>query len=433
MRRRIVVLSVLAAVLATSLFGIPLAIGVAQYFLDDERTELERVADAAAITIAAELVRGQDTDELPHAASDIVLGAYDENGVLITGHGPATADRTVRRADDGQLHTLDADGLLVVAVPVVDAGAVTGVVRAASDYSSVRARIAWAWALMLGLGALAVGATWLMARSQARRLAAPLEALSRTAQDLGDGDFSVRTANSGIPEIDSAGSSLNSTAVRLGALVERERAFSADASHQLRTPLTGLRLGLETALDAPQADLRAAVRTAIDASDRLERTIEDLLTLAREPRRDGTVLDLAELAHDMAGTWRPVLEADGRALDVDVPEDLPATAAAPAAVRQILGVLLDNATRHGRGTVRLSVRDAGGALGFDVADEGAGISEGEGPLRTPRRTAGHGLGLPLARSLAEAEGGRLRLSRPQPPVFTLLLPVLPPDDEPPST
>lgn len=422
----------LAAVLATSLFGVPLAIGVAQYFLDDERTELERVADTAAITIAADLVRDERTDELPHAAPDIVLGVYDEKGVLITGHGPRTADRTVRQAYDGQLHTLDADGLLVVAVPVVDAGDVTGVVRAASDYSSVRARIAWTWALMVGLGALAVGATWLMARSQARRLAAPLEALSRTAQDLGDGDFSVRMASSGIPEIDSAGSSLNSTAVRLGALVERERAFSADASHQLRTPLTGLRLGLETALDAPHADLRAAVRTAIDASDRLERTIEDLLTLAREPRRDGVLLDLAELGHDVDGTWRPVLAAEGRELRIDVPEGLPATTAAPAAVRQILGVLLDNATRHGAGEVRLSIRDAGGALAFDVTDEGPGISDGDPALRTHSRVAGHGIGLPLARSLAEAEGGRLRLTRPSPPVFTLLLPVRPPDDDAPD-
>ena len=420
----------LAAVLATSLFGVPLAIGVAQYFLGDERSELERVADAAAITVAADLVRGQTTDALPQAASDITLGAYDENGALITGHGPRTGDRTVQRARDGELHTLDAGGLLVVAVPVVDAGKVTGVVRAASDYSSVRARIAWTWALMVGLGALAVGATWLMARSQARRLAAPLEALSRTAQDLGDGDFSVRTASSGIPEIDSAGSSLNSTAVRLGALVERERAFSADASHQLRTPLTGLRLGLETALDAPHPDLRAAVRTAIDASDRLERTIEDLLTLAREPRRDGTVLDLAELTHDVVETWRPVLEADGRTLRIDLPPELPATTAAPAAVRQILGVLLDNATRHGAGAVRLGVRDAGGALAFDVADEGRGLETGDAAPQSRGTTAGHGMGLPLARSLAEAEGGRLRLTRPSPPVFTLLLPVLRPEDEP---
>jgi signal transduction histidine kinase len=276
---------------------------------------------------------------------------------------------------------------------------------------------------MVGLGVLAVVATWLVARWQARRLAAPLEELSRTAQQLGGGNFGVRTASSGIPEIDSAGSSLNTTAERLGALVSRERAFAAEASHQLRTPLTGLRLGLETSLDSPGADLRQAVAAALDAADRLERTIDDLLTLAREPGRNGIVLAVDELATEVDATWRPVLAAQGRAFRVDVQPDLPVTTAAPAAVRQVLGVLLDNAARHGAGTVTLTVRDAGETLAFDVADEGSGL-DGSDPL--PRRAEGrpgHGIGLELARNLAVAEGGRLLLTRPAPTVFTLLLPA----------
>ena len=192
--------------------------------------------------------------------------------------------------------------------------------------------------------------------------------------------------------------------------------------------MTGLRLGLETALDTPHTDLRAAVRTAIDASDRLERTIEDLLTLAREPRRDTTQLDLDELTRDVTETWRPVLATAGRTLAVSLAPDAPATAAAPAAVRQILGVLLDNATRHGAGAVTLTVRDAAGALAFDVADEGPGLADSD-PLLRPGAPAGHGRGLPLARSLAEAEGGRLRVSRPAPPVFTLLVPLAPMTDQ----
>jgi signal transduction histidine kinase len=427
-RRRIVVLSVLAAVLATSLFGVPLAIGVARYYLGDERTELERVADTAAITVAADLARGDVAVHVPQT-SEIAVGLYDDTGHLISGRGPQTADVTVDRARDGKVHSRDSGGMLVVAVPVIEAGHVAGVVRAASDYSSVRTRIAWTWALMIGLGALAVAATWLVARRQARRLAGPLEALSRTAQQLGAGDFSVRTASTGIPEIDSAGDSLNSTAARLGSLVRRERAFSAEASHQLRTPLTGLRLGLETALDSPGADLRSAAVAAIDAADRLERTIEDLLSLAREPRRDGTPLAVDDLAREVEETWRPVLAAQGRALRMDVELDTPVTAAASAAVRQIVGVLLDNAARHGAGSVTLTVRDAGGALAFDVADEGPGVEEAETILRRQGAADGHGIGLSLARGLAEAEGGRLRLSRPAPPVFTLLLPVQPPADD----
>src|SRR2546423_223166 len=81
-----------------------------------------------------------------------------------------------------------------------------------------RLRIIGAWAVMLGRAAVAIALTWLLARRQARRLAAPLESLAATAQQLGGGDFSARTRPSGIPELDAAGRALNSTAERLGAL-----------------------------------------------------------------------------------------------------------------------------------------------------------------------------------------------------------------------
>jgi signal transduction histidine kinase len=121
--------------------------------------------------------------------------------------------------------------------------------------------------------------------------------------------------------------------------------------------------------------------------------------------------------------WRPVIEAKGRSLRLEVQADTPVSTAAPAAVRQVLAVLLDNATRHGVGDVTLRVRDAGGALAFDVADEGPGVEGGEALPRRMDESRGPGIGLTLARGLAEAEGGRLRLSQPVPPVFTLLLPA----------
>jgi signal transduction histidine kinase len=424
-RRRIVVLSVLAAVLATSLFGIPLAYGVAQSFLGDERGEAERAADAVAIAAAADLLRGQAPADLPGSSDDITVGLYATDGQRLAGMGPDQADAVVRRATDGRVASAnDASGQLVVAVPVTDGDVVTGIARAASDYSSVRTRIAYAWALMLALGALAVGVTWLLARRQARRLALPLESLAATAHRLGNGDFSVRTDASGIPEIDEAGRALDTTAHRLGALVDRERSFSADASHQLRTPLTGLRLGLETALEQPAADHRAVMLAAIESVDRLERTIEDLLSLARGTSPSGGLLPIFDVVAEVVTAWRPVLDGQGRSLDVTVEDELPVGRASAAAVRQVIGVLLDNAVTHGAGRVTLSVRDAGGALAIDVADEGAGPPD---PSRLFHRRAdgasGHGIGLSLARSLAEADGGRLLLSQPRPPVFTLLVPA----------
>ena len=427
MRRRIVALSVLAAVLAITLFGVPLGYALAQIFLGDERGEVEHVAEAGAVSVAADLARGEAPNDLRSAQGDVSIALYGLDGPRLKGIGPARADAVTRRAMRGEVSSADdVAGKLVVVVPVTDGDQVIGVVRAESSYTAVRWQIVTAWALMLGLGVLAVAVTWLIARRQARRLASPLEALAGTAQRLGDGDFSVRTRPTGIPELDAAGDALDTTARRLGELVERERAFSADASHQLRTPLTGLRLGLETALDLPEEKHRAAMEAAIESADRLERTVEDLLALARDAHQGDVPLPVAELVDDWRGAWEPVLAGRDRTLRVAVAPELPVSSASRAAVRQVVDVLLDNAVVHGAGTVTLSVRDAGGAVAIDVADEGSGPADPEQAFR--RRgdsAAGHGIGLALARSLAEAEGGRLRLTRPHPPVFSLLLPARP--------
>lgn len=243
------------------------------------------------------------------------------------------------------------------------------------------------------------------------------------AERLGDGDFSVRARPSGIPEIDSTGASLSTTAERLGDLLARERAFSADASHQLRTPLTGLRLQLESLLDAPGNTRVEEISQAMAEADRLQRTIDDLLALARDVPRHKEPLDLDGLLEEARKTWHADLAGKGRPLRVRIAPDLPTTDASTAAARQILHVLIENAIRHGSRHGDGRRRDAGDALAIDVSDQGPGIDSPPDDLFRRRTvTAGHGIGLAMARRLAEAEGGRLRLARPSPPTFTLLLP-----------
>lgn len=420
MRRRIVTLAIAAAVLAISLFGLPLAAGVAKYNLDDDRNELERMAARTALSV----VDGLAGDQPPAVQSpqpQTTIGLYSPGGELRSGTGPSTSDKVVRRALGGQVADGNSEGDIVVAVPIVVRGDLLGVIRAATPYSEVTLKTGVIWLAMTGLAAIAVIPTWLVARRMAGRLAHPLEDLSAAAGALGDGDFTVRTKRSGIPEIDAVGESLDTTAQRLGETLERERSFSANASHQLRTPLAGLRLQLEAALETPGADMRAAIRAGIESADRLERTVTDLLALARRNGSHGSVADMSALLADVRTTWQAQLESEGRELRTNT-RAAPQPLAAEAAIRQILNVLVDNAFTHGSGAVTVTARDAGETLAVDVADEGTGIDDQHDPFT--RQVDGHGIGLALARSLAEAENGRLILSSATPTCFTLLLPAV---------
>ncbi|WP_040586525.1 sensor histidine kinase [Sciscionella marina] len=421
MRNRIIGLTVLSALLAIGLFGVPLAIGLIRYYTGDEKTELERAADVAALVVSAQPVPGHPVPRLPRTDAGTTVAVYGTGGRWLFGPGPHDPDPVVTGAGDGETQSDVVGGDFVVAVPVLDRGRVAAVVRAATPSGEVYQRAGLTWLVMAGLAVVAIGVVYVVARRQAARLARPLEELSTTAARLGHGDFSVRAEHSGIAEIDSVGGSLNSTASRLGDLVARERAFSSDASHQLRTPLAGLRLRLEAALDTPPADPGATLRAAIEDTDRLERTIDDLLALARDARPHAAQVDLDALLAEVRSGWGGQLTERGRALHIRQDPAVAVPLASTAALRQVLTVLLDNAVEHGRGAVTVRVRDAGEAVAIDVADEGAGISTAENTLFTRRSGRGHGIGLALARSLAEAEGGRLGLTSSSPPVFTLLL------------
>jgi signal transduction histidine kinase len=435
-RTRIVGLSVLTAVLAIALFGIPLAAVMARYLISDERAEMERAAGLTAVSAAVDLARGHPPEQIPpdrHRRRRI--GVYDVSGKLILGTGPPVADHLTRRARDHMISSSGQDGEIVAALPILVEGTRAAVVRVSVPRTDTYINIAIDWLLMLGLAAVAVTAVWLVARRMAARLSQPLEQLADTAAGLGDGDFSVRFEPAKVPEIDSLVLVLNGAATRIGDLVARERAFSTDASHQLRTPLTALRLGLEVALEQPGRDLRPAMHAAIAVTDQLEKTIEDLLALARDSARTVDPLELTALLDELVATWRPRLAAQRRGFTVTTPAELPIPNASTAAVRQVLAVLVDNAVTHGAGRVTVEARDAGGALAVEVSDQGGGIGVPADLLfarRSPTAT-GHGIGLALARTLAEAEGGRLYLSHPTPPTFTLLMPTKDTDEAEPGS
>jgi signal transduction histidine kinase len=422
-RRRIVVAIVLVAAASVVLFALPLAVAVHNSYRDEELLRLQR--DAVAATRGIDVgSASRDAIELPRSADE--LAVYDRTGQRLAGNGPPRGDALVMAAlRSGRPGDQAAGGQLVASVPLVVAERVRGAVRIARSDATVTSRTRRAWLTLVGLGVLVVALAGAAAMIIARRLAAPLERIAVTARRLGEGDFTARAQPSGVPELDAVGQVLEITAQRLGELLSRERAFSADASHQLRTPLAALRIELEAMelRDDPPAELAPALAQV----DRLQTTIDTLLTVARDVPRIRRTFALTELIAGVQERWHGPLARAGRPLRVVIEDTDTIATGSPAVILEILSVLLSNAAEHGAGVVTLTVRGAAsGWVAIDVADEGPGLT---GPAEAVfergvgSERPGHGIGLALARALADAEGARLSLSRAAPhPVFSLLLP-----------
>ncbi len=426
MRKRIIRLTSAVTLAAILLFGVPLAFGLTRFFLVDQHRQLLDQARSVAVSVSGDAGLRQ----LPAFADNdpaTRFTVYDTAGSAISGSTAqatpqsAGASAMVGTALKGQLATGTAQGGYAVAVPVSDGNTVVGAVLGTVADGPVFTRIGITWASMLALAALALALTWLLGRRQADKLTQPLKTLAAAAERLGGGDFTVHTSPVGIAEIDSVNRSINRTATRLQALLERERAYTADASHQLRTPLTGLRLQLEAALEAPGPDPRGAIKAALRTADRLEQTITDLLALARDPSRASDILDIPSLSATIHDRWHAPLATKGRPLRITAAGGLPNAAAAPAAVTQIVDVLVDNALRHGRGAVYVTFRSGIDSLAIDVSNEGPRITEAGAELFQRRGTGGHGIGLAMAARLAAGQGGRLMLTAAT-PTFTAYFP-----------
>jgi signal transduction histidine kinase len=410
------------ATVAVLLLAIPLGIALGRHYRDEELVRLQRDTVAATRAIDVPTSRA-DRVELPRSRDTLTV--YDRTGRRVAGHGPALAGPTALKAlQVGRLANASGDGRLTVAVPLLARERVTGaVVAQRSDTAAARdARRAWAVLAAVALAIIAGAA--LAAGLLGRRLARPLERLAATARRLGHGDFSVRSERAHIPEVDEVGAALDTTAARLDELVRREREFSTDASHQLRTPLQALRLELE-ALEL-RGEAPPEIAATIAQVDRLSATIDTLLAVARDAERQDAVADLGALVDHAESRWRGSLAASGRPLRVRVRTDSPRARASGPVVSEVLDVLLANAERHGAGAVTMTVSRRDGWLAVDVADEGAGFDDAA--LAFERRGGdgtGHGIGLALARSLANAEGGALTIANPGPrPTVRLMLAAL---------
>lgn len=424
MTRRIVLAIMVVAGAVVISFGLPLGVVIERQYRVEAVVKLERQATAAAIEVPASFASARDPIEVPAATDGAELAVYSLEGIRVAGNGPLRINPLARRS----LSNVSVDGItgdhLVAAVPVTAGEKVIAVVRAAQPIDRLHHRVWRTWAAMAGLAAVLLALAWVLAAALARRLGRPVHQLVTSATVLGDGDFSTRAQRSGIEELDRAADALDATAARLGATLERERAFTSDASHQLRTPVTAMRMYLDR-LVVPEASVdRGHLAHVVRELDRLEETIEALIGLARDVGPPRTEVSLAD-ALDAAGErWRSRLAEDDRRLTIRAVDGTDASVrVSPAALGQILDVLLDNARRHGRGRVTVRLREVGDGWAVDVSDEGIVTIDSAASIFARRSgdRAGHGIGLALARSLAEAEGARLVLTHPGPgATFTLL-------------
>ncbi|GGW76114.1 two-component sensor histidine kinase [Streptomyces lucensis JCM 4490] len=289
--------------------------------------------------------------------------------------------------------------------------------------------------LIIGLVALlAVVAAVLLAVRQANRLASPLTDLAETAERLGSGDPRPRHKRYGVPELDRVADVLDSSAERIGRMLTAERRLAADASHQLRTPLTALSMRLEeiTLTDDPDT-VKEEATIALTQVERLTDVVQRLLTNSRDPRTGSAVtFDLDEVIQQQLAEWRPAYRSAGRAVVSSGKRHLQAVGT-PGAVAQVLAALIENSLMHGGGTVALRTRVTGNQAVVEVTDEGPGVPADLGARIFERTISGRnstGIGLAVARDLAEADGGRLELLQAQPPVFGLFLSRTPPTHKP---
>jgi signal transduction histidine kinase len=296
--------------------------------------------------------------------------------------------------------------LLVSAVPVRSSAGILGVVRISFPMSEVRTAIHRAWLFLAAIGLIAILVGLTLASFVARWAIRPLRSAGSVARRIAGGDLEARVPESGPPEVQELARDLNVMADRLADRIRADREFAGNAAHQLRTPLAALRLSLEEVRDGP--DPRGDVGHALDEADRLAGVIDSLLELARHRERGDEWVDLA-------GVARSAVAETGNGAGPQVRVTGGGTALAdPSRARQVVANLVENARRHARTTVIVTVAPRGGDVVLRVEDDGPGVAEEETTRLFDRfyrghahRGSGSGLGLAVAKDLAESDGATI--------------------------
>ncbi len=416
----------------------PLVVSLRERVDSEVRLQARAQADVVAATASDLVAQGRraDLQRLVRTAGHNVRGRVivtNAGGTVLAdsaGTGQIGADYSARpeiaRALAGTSSqnvrysaTLDTD-VLATAVPVLRTGTPDGAVRITQDVAAVNRSLNRATVGLVLIGVLVLLIGLAAAAIVAGQIARPVRRLEAAARRVAGGDFDTTAKVEGSSEQRSLARSFNEMTDRIGRLLRLQREFVADASHQLRTPLTGLRLRLEEARAiTPEPAAQAEIDAALGEVDRLSDMVRELLLLseASEGRPPEEPIGLADAARSAAHRWRATAQDAEVELQVQVDTRAGTVIGAWSDIDRILDVLVENAIRYAGAESTVTVAALPGAV--EVRDTGPGLAPGEEAEvfdrfhrgQAGRRTpGGTGLGLPIARELARRWGADVTLA-----------------------
>ncbi|MDX3640567.1 HAMP domain-containing sensor histidine kinase [Streptomyces sp. MB09-02B] len=440
MIRQLIRSYVLLVAVAIALFTVPVAFTLTDQLRRDTGQALQREARTMAQLLGA-------GDTASCAALAKMAGAYpaDEEEVQVTATNrcaqerlrEATADAALTEALEHGTSTVDwgSDFIwgddLVVTVPAFEGSPdgktetedVVGAVRIKFSTEDLTARLWQIWGFRAALAVLVLLAAAVIGAFAARRLTAPLRQLNEMASKMSDGDLTARSPVTGPQETQTLARTLNQAGERLDTLIASQRIFVADASHQLRTPLTALRLSLDNIADGVDDEfVREDVEQATAEVVRMSRLVNGLLVLARAEAKVTAAepLSLREIIQERLGVWRPAADERGVTITLRGSADgRPLVLASPGHLDQVLDNVLSNALEVSPdgATITVSVETRGDEVVLSVLDEGPGMSDAEKSRAFDRfwrgqgltGKSGSGLGLAVVKQLVTDDNGTVAL------------------------